>query len=801
MSHSQLSFDFGAEPAKALVDVVNANALTGAPPNMPRGLPDDGHVAVINAALARFNFPLINQCDNAKIYGEQNMNIKNMNLNVTESATEAFLEADVSAQAANDNPAPSHGRVAAYGSEGKVSVHLTLNEACLSELGLSASDKVRIAWMYAEIDGDWRECWLLLSDAEGQSIAKRPTGNYLIQARGVVKSAFPAVPVVVREVEINRRKVKVLCKAPRAAADTLPKSFLTAFETIDCGPAGRARLKLLAANDNHAPKPTTTAAGDECYTPRFLIDALLRAGERKTFDADFCSMRSDGRYDKALPADVISERSDWRGPNGKLRVIGHVPAEVHYTHGDGRYGSLLKKWKVESGWINPPYTNRCWAVFLEKAAKEVAADRAGILTALVPKDDTGEHIGQLFSENAYRIELCRQIPFFKVAVTKKSKAKAKDDKPQVLQHVVETIRGNQLVVFGKGAKTRRYLERLVDELRGLGLITAQQVKRYKEEYAVAPRLRDEEPVSAPPVATTPCQVAPAEAPMTPPPAVTAPCQMAFAAAPTISSGSSPVAKPATPPKAKKRTKSKTGIAWATATVNPFKGCSKVSAECKNCYAVNWAARHQAKGTLGYDGTVKDRKFTGRIGVAQHEFENLRKATSERVFVNSMSDTFHESVSEKNIKKVFKAMADNTSDANFLVCTKRSARMAAFSANHAIPDKVWCGVTVGCRKSLARLDDLRRVKAKIRWASIEPLLEEIDIEPWLADGTLQWVVVGGESGPGHRPMDPAWAEKIQRACVEHGVPFFLKQWSAMFPKKDVEYPPMIDGREWREYPTV
>lgn len=425
------------------------------------------------------------------------------------------------------------------------------------------------------------------------------------------------------------------------------------------------------------------------------------------------------------------------------------------------------------GWFNPPYTIRTWAVFLEKAAKEVAEGRAGILVGLVPKDDSGEHIGQLFSENAYRIELSRQLPFFKKATKKKG---------VVCAHVVETIRGNQLVVFGKGGKTRRFLERLVDELHALGFITADQLRHYQEQYALAPRLQNDEPKDPP--------VPPA--PSGPPPR--------SPQSGTVGGGEDTSPKPRKR-KAAPAANSKTGIAWATETVNPFKGCSKVSPECKHCYAVGWAARHQAQGSRGYAGTVKDKTFTGTIGVVPEVVDKLRLVTSERVFVNSMSDTFHAKVSDADVRAVFDAMTANPSDSQFLVCTKRADRMAAFSQGYVIPDKVWCGVTVGCRESLHRLDDLRRVKAKIRWVSVEPLLEEIDIEPWLADGTVNWVVVGGESGPHHRPMDKAWAEKIARACQKHNVPFFFKQWSARTPKKDVEYPPTIDGRVWQQYPVM
>lgn len=246
---------------------------------------------------------------------------------------------------------------------------------------------------------------------------------------------------------------------------------------------------------------------------------------------------------------------------------------------------------------------------------------------------------------------------------------------------------------------------------------------------------------------------------------------------------------------------KTAIAWAVDTVSPLKGCSKISAECRNCYAVNWATRHQAKGSEGYAGAVENGNFTGAVGVVWKEIDKLRRINSERVFVNSMSDTFHQNVAGVVVEAMFEAMVANPHDTNFLVCTKRSRRMAEFSHTFDIPEKIWCGTTVGCRSSLHRLEDLREVNAVIRWASVEPLLEPLDLTPWLADGTLSWVVVGGESGNRYREMKREWAEDIWRQCQEFNVPFFLKQWSARLPKQDVEYPPTINGQVWHQYPTA
>lgn len=245
----------------------------------------------------------------------------------------------------------------------------------------------------------------------------------------------------------------------------------------------------------------------------------------------------------------------------------------------------------------------------------------------------------------------------------------------------------------------------------------------------------------------------------------------------------------------------TGIAWATGTSNPFKGCTQCSPECDHCYAVNWARRHQAMGTPGYENTVKDGKFTGTVGVVRKEFDQIRRVKGERIFINSMSDTLHAAVSDEDIRTLFEAMAANTKGTNFLICTKRANRLAKMAPTLPLKDSMWIGVTVGCKKSLHRLDQLRKVPAAIRWVSVEPMLEELDLTPWLSDGTLQWVVVGGESKKGWRPMKREWAQAILDQCRRYNVPFFLKQWSAFNPKTDVEYPPTLEGRVWHEFPMT
>ncbi|CUW41956.1 Putative phage protein Gp37/Gp68 (plasmid) [Magnetospirillum sp. XM-1] len=238
----------------------------------------------------------------------------------------------------------------------------------------------------------------------------------------------------------------------------------------------------------------------------------------------------------------------------------------------------------------------------------------------------------------------------------------------------------------------------------------------------------------------------------------------------------------------------TGIAWAKGTVSPVKGCEKYGPECRICYAVGWAARHQGIGSRGYEGVVANGDWTGRIGLVPEAIDEIRRSRVRGLFVNSMSDTFHRGVPDEFVERMFAAMAANPHpEARFFVLTKRSDRMAEVSQRIAFDARIWAGVTVGCRASLKRLDDLRRVEAPgRRWVSMEPLLERVDIRPWLADGTLDWVVIAGESGAGWRPLDWAWVEDIVDACDERGVPVFVKQGAGRFPKTDCEYPPRIRG---------
>ena len=215
--------------------------------------------------------------------------------------------------------------------------------------------------------------------------------------------------------------------------------------------------------------------------------------------------------------------------------------------------------------------------------------------------------------------------------------------------------------------------------------------------------------------------------------------------------------------------SRTGIEWTELTWNPVVGCTKVSPGCKHCYAEVMARRLQAMGVPGYeDGFKKVKLLPHRMA------EPLQRSKAALYFVNSMSDLFHKAVPDAFIDQVFQTMAAAHWH-TFQVLTKRAERLAAFTAGRQIPANIWLGVSVENRRhGVPRIAHLKRVPAVTRFLSIEPLLEdvgELDLEG------VQWVIVGGESGHGARPMDPVWVESIQRQCEDQGVAFFFKQWGA------------------------
>jgi protein gp37 len=228
------------------------------------------------------------------------------------------------------------------------------------------------------------------------------------------------------------------------------------------------------------------------------------------------------------------------------------------------------------------------------------------------------------------------------------------------------------------------------------------------------------------------------------------------------------------------------IEWTEATWNPVTGCTKISAGCKNCYAERLALRLQAMG---------NRRYKNGFHITLHEdVVDLPKSwrIPRMIFVNSMSDLFHEQVPLRFIQRVFATMRDCPQH-TFQILTKRSDRVLAVTSKIEWPRNVWMGVSVEDSRVLSRIDDLRRVPAKIRFLSCEPLigsLAGIDLT------NIHWVIVGGESGFGARPMKIEWVREIFRACRKADVPFFFKQWGGV--RKHVTGR-RLNGKTYNEMP--
>lgn len=232
--------------------------------------------------------------------------------------------------------------------------------------------------------------------------------------------------------------------------------------------------------------------------------------------------------------------------------------------------------------------------------------------------------------------------------------------------------------------------------------------------------------------------------------------------------------------------SQSSIEWTNATWNPVTGCTKVSPGCVHCYAERFAERWRGiKGhpyEQGFDLTLWEDRL--RLPLSWKE--------SKRIFVNSMSDLFHEKVPLPFIRKVFKTMGEADWH-TFQVLTKRSDRLAAWADRLEWPPNVWMGVSVENQRMMKRIDDLRHVPAAIRFLSVEPLLE--DLGKINLEG-INWVIVGGESGPGARPMDEEWVTDIRDQCLKKKVPFFFKQWGGVVKSRAGRE---LAGRTWDQMP--
>ena len=232
----------------------------------------------------------------------------------------------------------------------------------------------------------------------------------------------------------------------------------------------------------------------------------------------------------------------------------------------------------------------------------------------------------------------------------------------------------------------------------------------------------------------------------------------------------------------------TKIEWTEKSWNPLTGCDKISTGCKNCYAERMAKRLQAMGQKNYQNGFKLTLHENAINIP------LSWKKPSMIFVNSMSDMFHEDVPFRFIQKVFFVMAK----ANwhiFQLLTKRSSRLAELSSQIEWPSNVWMGVSVENADYTYRIDNLMSTGASVKFLSLEPLLGPI---PDLDLTGIDWVIVGGESGPGARPMQPEWATGIKDKCSEAKVPFFFKQWGGTNKKKAGR---LLDGRTWNDMPAA
>ncbi len=232
---------------------------------------------------------------------------------------------------------------------------------------------------------------------------------------------------------------------------------------------------------------------------------------------------------------------------------------------------------------------------------------------------------------------------------------------------------------------------------------------------------------------------------------------------------------------------RSAIEWTESTWNPVTGCSKISPGCKHCYAERMAKRLQAMGNPsyvnGFEVTLHPRLLD----------RPLQWKKPQKIFVNSMSDLFHEAVPFDFIQQIFAVMRE-ASWHQFQILTKRSERLRALDADIDWPENVWMGVSVENRDYVERIDHLRQTGARVKFLSLEPLLGPL---PGLNLDGIDWVIVGGESGPGARPIAEAWVVEIRDQCLAAAVPFFFKQWGGVRKKQTGR---VLQGQTWDQMPV-
>jgi len=233
---------------------------------------------------------------------------------------------------------------------------------------------------------------------------------------------------------------------------------------------------------------------------------------------------------------------------------------------------------------------------------------------------------------------------------------------------------------------------------------------------------------------------------------------------------------------------KSSIEWTGSTWNPITGCTKISTGCKNCYAERMSKRLRAMGLSNYRNGF-------RLTCHEHTLElPLQWKKAQTIFVNSMSDMFHKDVPLDFILKIFRTM-NSARQHVYQILTKRGKRLCELSSLLPWSENIWMGVTVEAADYKRRIDYLQKTKARIKFLSIEPLLGDLGVLDFTG---IDWVIVGGESGPGSRPMKSEWVRSIRKQCQKQKVPFFFKQWGGFNKKKNGR---VLDGKTWDEMPIV
>jgi protein gp37 len=230
------------------------------------------------------------------------------------------------------------------------------------------------------------------------------------------------------------------------------------------------------------------------------------------------------------------------------------------------------------------------------------------------------------------------------------------------------------------------------------------------------------------------------------------------------------------------------IEWTEATWNPLTGCTKISPGCKFCYAERLSLRLRAMGRLNYANGFDLTLHENSLDIP------ARWRRPRTIFVNSMSDLFQDDVPEEFVAQVFRIM-NETHWHRFQVLTKRAERLHEMSPRLLWSENIWMGVSVENEKYSSRIGFLRRTRAKVKFLSLEPLLGPL---PRLNLKSIDWVIVGGESGPKAREMDPSWVIDIREQCRRAGVPFFFKQWGGKNKRRAGR---MLEGRTWDDMPLT